>query len=215
LGLSLGVIPFVPVLIEAFAGFCRNALAYNSNHDNWGIPYFLRLMSLHPRFAPFAVPWLEAYGAIGRGLILLSVIATPLVFGPTGRLSAWSLTALSLALFLVIAPGFGIQYLVYVAPALFAVSPWLGFRYACLSGLFTGAVYFSFWDGSVPYYTLFVTRFPAATIPFGIVFGHGWLASSAKRSPKGSHAGLASALTGAQRSTYGSPKLIRLDVNAS
>jgi hypothetical protein len=175
LGLSLGAIPFVPVLIEAFAEFCRNALAYNSNRDNWGIPYFLRLMSLHPRFAPFAVPWLEAYGEIGRGLILFSVIATPLVFGPTGRLSAWSLTALSLALFLVIAPGFGVQYLVYVAPALFAVSPWLGFRYACLSGLFTGAVYFSFWDGSVPYYTLFVTRFPAATIPFGIVVW-AWLA---------------------------------------
>jgi hypothetical protein len=169
LGVSLGVIPFIPVLIETGAEFYRNAIAYNSNQDNWGIPFLLRNLSTHERFAPFIAPWVERYSSLGRQLILFSVCVAALVFGPSRRLSAWSLTALCLALFLVLVPGFGVQYLVYVAPMLFAVSPWLGFRYACLAGLFVGAVYLSFWDGSVPYHTQFAGNFPGATVPFGIL----------------------------------------------
>jgi hypothetical protein len=168
-GMSLGVIPFLPVLIEAGPDFYRNAIAYKSNRDNWGIAYLLRALHEHGRFAPLVGPWMERYDEIGRQLILVSVGVATVVFGPTRRLSAWSLTALCAALFLVLAPGFGVQYLVYVAPLLFAVSPWRGFRYACASGLFVGAVYLCFWDDSTPFHTHFRGDFPAAAVPFGLV----------------------------------------------
>jgi hypothetical protein len=169
LGLSLGVIPFVPVLIEAGPEFYRNAIAYKSNRDNWGIAYLLRTLSEHGRFAPLVGPWIERYDTLGRQLIVVSVGAAAIVFGPTRRLSAWSLTALCTALFLVLTPGFGVQYSVFAAPVLFAVSPWRGFRYACASGLFVGAVYLCFYNGSMPFHTQLKTAFPAAAVPFGVV----------------------------------------------
>ena len=48
-GLSVGAIPFIPVLLRAGTAFHRNAIAYNSNFDNWGIPFFIRLGEDEPQ----------------------------------------------------------------------------------------------------------------------------------------------------------------------
>ncbi len=47
-GLSLGAIPFIPVVLRVGPSFYRNAIAYNSNFDNWGIPFFIRLLEESP-----------------------------------------------------------------------------------------------------------------------------------------------------------------------
>ena len=48
-GLSLGAVPFVPVILRVGPAFYRNAIAYNSNFDNWGIPFFIRLLEENAR----------------------------------------------------------------------------------------------------------------------------------------------------------------------
>jgi Glycosyltransferase family 87 len=167
-GVALGVLPFVWLLIAVPAQFARNAIAYGSNQENWGIPFLLRSLAELP-FLHFHPLWERAYSVFGRLAILLSVGFTALLFGPTRRLSTAQLCTVSLTLFLVLAPGFGIQYLVYVAPVLFAVSAWRGFRYASLAGLFAGAVYWAFWTGSTPWFSEFPGGFPAQTVPFGVI----------------------------------------------
>ena len=42
---------------------------------------------------------------------------------PLGRWTRYELGTMGLALFLVLTPGFGVQYLVYVVPLLFASTP--------------------------------------------------------------------------------------------
>ena len=60
-GLSLGAIPFVPVILRVGPAFYRNAIAYNSNFDNWGIPFFIRLLEENPA-------WTGGRGATSRAL---------------------------------------------------------------------------------------------------------------------------------------------------
>lgn len=168
LGLGLGIVPFLPILWAVPPQFARNALAYSSNQENWGVRVLLGAAGAWRGAQPASL-FARAYGVLGRLAILGSVAWVAWSFGPSRRLSVAALTALSVALFLVLAPGFGVQYLVYAAPLLFAVSPWRGFRYACVAGLFAAAVYLSFWDGSRPYLTWFDGRYPLQTVPFGIL----------------------------------------------
>lgn len=168
LGLGLALLPFVVPMVTVPLDFLHRTVAYYPRAVDWGIPLLLKAASdVSPgRVISALMRW---YAALGRVLIIASIAACTLAFGPTRKLSTAALIALTFALFLCWAPGFGVQYLVYVLPALFAVSPWLGLRYACLAGYFVGSVYLSFWDGSRPYFTLFTGPFPPETMPFGLL----------------------------------------------
>jgi hypothetical protein len=64
------------------------------------------------------------------------------------------------ALFLVLTPGFGVQYTVFAVPVLFAWNlPWATL-YSWTVGIFIGSVYFSFWDHAFPLEAIFTGRFP-------------------------------------------------------
>jgi hypothetical protein len=174
-GATLGAAPFLPVLYLAGGGFVKNALLYRSNFDNWGIPLVIR------------TPW---YVAKSRGFTALQhalesvrdvyvELGTFVTIGAILWLSfrtrfvkntpVFECVALGFALFLLLAPGFGVQYTAILGPVLTAASLRWGLCWALLSGVFLLTAYFDFWTGTFPLYSHFYStlRIPAATVGVG------------------------------------------------
>jgi len=61
---------------------------------------------------------------------------------------------------LVLAPGFGVQYLVVLVPLLYAVNPRFANLYGAMAGLFLVAAYNHYWDRTFPVSSLFDSMFP-------------------------------------------------------
>ena len=153
-GLALGVLPFLPVLFAAGEGFLRNAVAYRSNFDNWGIPLFIRAAE-YVGAGSAVESWTQAYVRVGPILIVAGVLA----LAGYARRRQWSTAieraALGLAIFLILAPGFGVQYTAILGPVLLAVSQRYGAAWALTAGLFLLAVYTTFYTGGFPLYSHF------------------------------------------------------------
>src|SRR5262249_60325254 len=143
--------------------------AYNSNPENWGIGFFLNAAEQNPRFSAITTDVAHAYRDGARYLILGICV----VFGFWGRWARWNafrLSFLCLAAFLVFAPGFGVQYTVYVVPMLFAISLPQAVLYSWVSGLFILAVYFNFAQvHEYPLRSQFTTAYPPPASLFGLV----------------------------------------------
>lgn len=168
-GMALGALPFVPILIVAGKGFYRNVLAYKSFVDQWGIPLFLLQSQSSPRLRGIAQEWTAAYSVFGRYLTLLLPLAVAILAARSNRFDRYQLGALTLALFLIVAPGFGIQYTVAVVPLLFAVEVAAASVYSLVAGLFAAIVYFCFWDGKWPAASRFASQLPMAGALFGLI----------------------------------------------
>jgi hypothetical protein len=180
-GLAVGALPFIPVLIGAGGAFYRNALAYNPMVDQWGPALFLqafeewqfpqRWPEWHQWIERHRVDWLNWYHAHARHVILALVTRLAAASAVRrrrrgGRAASWDgyeLAAITCALFLVLTGGFGVQYLVYVAPLLFIVRPRAAVAYSLLAGLFLLVIYTQWWTGTVPMYSAFggPARMPA------------------------------------------------------
>ena len=76
------------------------------------------------------------------------------------RANRCDVAAGTFAIFLVFAPGFGVQYLVILVPLLFAARPRLATLFGLLAGTFLLAAYAIFWDGGVPLSSLVNHTFP-------------------------------------------------------
>jgi len=145
-GLVPGVLPFVPPLLFATSSFAHNALAYKSRMELWGIGYFL-LAGAPEGATPQAV---IAYRDGGRYLLLALVVGWSLIARIWRRWNRYEIATVTFALFLVFAPGFGVQYLVILLPLMFAARPRIAAIYGLFAGLFLLATYFVFWDGEFP-----------------------------------------------------------------
>lgn len=168
LALALGALPFLPFLVSSGTGFYAHAIAYNSNPDNWGIGFFLNSALQNPRFAAITVGLAQAYRAYARYLIMGICV----ILGGLARWRNWSayrLSFLCLAVFLVFAPGFGVQYTVYVVPLLFAMSLPQAVAYSLVSGFFILSVYFNFALPGFPLRSQFTGPYPLPTSLFGLV----------------------------------------------
>jgi len=174
-GLSLGAIPFLPILLASAAvrdGFRGNALAYNSNLDKWGIGFFLL-----PNGPDNMLPWdydpVHSAGVYyyfhGRYLILALVGAWSVASRLLGRWNLYEIAAVTFAVFLIFAPGFGVQYTCMVLPLLFVIRPKLATVYGTAAGLFLLAVYFINWTGEFPLFSYFHSLFPMPSPWFGIL----------------------------------------------
>jgi hypothetical protein len=168
-GVSLGVIPFIPYLLWHYQGFYKNALAYRSHSGGWGITFLMdQLASLHhlgPAGKKLSRFWVK------KGTLF--VLAWPLVLAALRRfkyphISARELAATTMLAFLVLAPGFGIQYLVYPAGLLFAVSLGSGAWFASVAGIYAFVMYASLWTGDTPYYSNFFVGQPLGARVFGV-----------------------------------------------
>jgi glycosyl transferase family 87 len=144
-GLSLGAIPFLPVVFRVGPAFYRNAIAYNSNFDNWGIPLFIRRAEDNPEWAMRAAQLHAWFVPSGRYLIIAAILALCAWSRWRRPLSTYQLAAGGLAAFLVLASGFGVQYTAILGSVLVAASLGWGLWYAVSAGAFIGSVYYLFW----------------------------------------------------------------------
>jgi hypothetical protein len=164
---SLAIVPFLPVLFGAGRAFYRNGIAYNSNPDEWGLLHVFWHVSEINRLGPIVESVTAFFAQTGRWMILgLAVLIGIAARG--GRRSAVQATTLVLATFLVLAPGFGVQYTVWIVPFLFAVAPLrTAIAYSLTGGIFLSLTYFHFWQGQFPAVSMFNDVYPPGAAIFG------------------------------------------------
>ena len=141
LGLAIGAAPFLPVLAKAAPSFAHNALAYNSSVNNWGVTVLLVLRQLFQgNFGATSVA-VDRYHDVGR-YVLFALIGGWAVLARVRNLwTRYEIAVVSLSLFLIFTPGFGIQYLAMVGLLLFACHPRIATLYAVSAGAFAAALY--------------------------------------------------------------------------
>ncbi len=155
-GLSLGVIPFLPYLLWHWQGFYEHALAYRSYANSWGIGLIGSKLSTTPHLRKFGVRLAVLWVEWGARVVLLG----PALLGLAQHfrrhpVSAREVAAASMLAFVVLTPGWGIQYLVYPAALLFAVSLSGGVWYSLAAGAYAYVTYASLWRGGRPYFSDF------------------------------------------------------------
>jgi hypothetical protein len=155
IGTSLGVIPFVPVALFHWQGFATRVLGWRSYPGEWGLTEIGRQIGLNPPFFQgayrFNMFWIEHGSLIVLGFPLLLGIAN--LWKP--RFSAPAIGACAFAGFLVLAPGWGVQYTVYLVPILFATHVGSALVYATCTGAYLLFVYAGLWTGTTPWYSDF------------------------------------------------------------
>jgi hypothetical protein len=168
-GLSLGVVPFIPVLIFAGDAFARDVLSYTPQFNRWGLPFLLYEMHQRGFHADFALSMMKVYYFNGRYTILAAVVVLSVVAWRSARWSPYELCAVSLAIFLILTPGFGVQYTVSVLPLLLVVSTWWGGLYSLVAGAFLLVVYWINWTGTFPMFSFFDGPFPMPAALVGVL----------------------------------------------
>ena len=141
LGSATAALPFLIGLIVAGAVFVKNVFGYGSSPGLWGG----QMLLVGFRSLPFTTnegvgsvqEWYLAYGKYVLVLAILLLSAYTL----RRKLGQAQLMAAVLTLFLLLTPGFGVQYTAYPAPLIFAVSLAWGMKFAVIAGLYIGLVY--------------------------------------------------------------------------
>jgi uncharacterized membrane protein len=112
-------------LITIPAVFLKDVIGYGSVWGVWGIPYLLRITG-NPAFAGIAMfepTRTESAVMLGLKLIIIpSVIAIAWRRRGMAPMNVFQTLALVWAIFFVFAPGFGAQYLVWLAPCFLVAS---------------------------------------------------------------------------------------------
>jgi len=169
LGLAAAAVPFLPVICRDFSSFYENVLAYNPPSNGWGINAFLLFgtkVGILARLAARAATW---YHVIGRYVLLVLVAAWAAAARRWQRWNRYELAAVTLAIFLVFTPGFGVQYIVPVGLLLFAVRPRMAAAYAIASGAFLLEIYLARSDGlRFPVLILVITQLSPAEALLGL-----------------------------------------------
>jgi hypothetical protein len=165
-GFALGMAPFLPPALTAGKAMFQNMISYNSLLDNWGLMALLIRGARSPASRWICRPLLEWWMACGRYVILLAVLGVALLSRYRRKMLMTEQAALGAALFLVLAPGFGVQYVVFAAPLLCFVDFPEGVRWGVTSGIFIGAVYWMFRVSWLPLQSIFHGPFEfPATVP--------------------------------------------------
>jgi hypothetical protein len=165
-GCAIAMIPFVPSALTAGGAMYQNMVAYNSRPDNWGVTGVLNALSVKwSSFGPVRECWLVA----GRYAIVIATTSLGLWARFRGRLRMTEQAALGAVLFLLLTPGFGVQYVVFAAPLLCLVDPKTGAVWGWMSGLFVGAVYWTFLVTGMPLQSKLMGIYPFPANAIGLV----------------------------------------------
>jgi hypothetical protein len=143
-GLAVGAAPFVVPALAAGPAMYRNMVGYNSNAVNWGFFAILHQCVGIPVLGKLAAAAGDAYLVAGRYVILAAITGVALLAKSRGSRPMAEQAALGAALFLLLTPGFGVQYVIFVAPLLCLVDLPQALRWGWVSGLFIGVVYWTF-----------------------------------------------------------------------
>ena len=169
LGLMLAILPFVPALLTCPEDLIRSVVQYTPRVENWGIPYVLGSSLGNAMLGSSMRKLMAWYMSVAKYLILALPLAAALYARLWRRLDLYEVYALSYACFLILAPGFSVQYTVFLCPVLFAVNLRWGTYYSLLAGLFIGLVYLSWWNGTIPAESIFRAQFPMPAPFFGVI----------------------------------------------
>jgi hypothetical protein len=140
-GLALGLTPFLPLVMFVWQAFYRNAIAYQPTAELWwGIHFVLSSAFDLPGVGPW-VRFVDAdYTRHGRYVIMAASLGLGF-WGRWSKRSAVEVAALAYAMFLFLAPGIGVQYLVLLVPVLVVTDLRRAAIWGLVAGLFLSAVY--------------------------------------------------------------------------
>jgi hypothetical protein len=167
---ALALVPYLPWLLTIPKDVYRNMVSYNSQQLEWGIYLFLKYAREHSLLSSHLNFITPRFIGDGRYLVLGAIAGASLLAFCCSRRFAYHVGALAWALFLVLTPGFGVQYAVCVVPLLFAASPGTATIYGAASGLlllfiYTANLTFKLpLHGYVQYYP-----FPPVAVAFGVL----------------------------------------------
>lgn len=168
-GFALASAPFLPPLLVAGAPMRQHVFGYNSAPGMWGLNLFLTDLAELRQVAPSVAVARTTFLADARFLILAAGVGVAIAGRARLREAQpkWvELGALVFCLSLVLAPGFGFQYLVWPLPLLFALDARRAGVTSLVSGVFLGGLYLYFWDGKSP-----ATSWCSVWPQFGVVWG--------------------------------------------
>src|SRR6266567_553656 len=167
-GLALGAAPFVVPALAAGHAMYRNMVVYNSFADNWGLLVILRAGVHIPVLGKFVAILKDAYLPAGRYFVLAAITLVALLSKFRGSRLMAEQAALGAALFLLLIPGFGVQYVIFVAPLLCLVNVPAALRWGWVSGLFIGLAYWSFRIPGTHFASLHSTHLPVQAWVIGV-----------------------------------------------
>ena len=158
-GLAIGAAPFVVPALSAGHAMYRNMVLYNSTTDNWGFLVILNHCAAIPVLGKLAAATRDAYLVAGRYVVLAAVTGVALLSKFRSRRPMAEQAALGAALFLLLTPGFGVRYVIFVAPSLCLVDLPQGLLWGWASGLFIGVVYWTWLVTAAHPISLFQNKF--------------------------------------------------------
>jgi hypothetical protein len=168
-GIALAIVPFVPLLVTSHQALYKNLLSYNSLNDEWGLNAFFNYGAFSGTVAPLAKALAAAYLPKGRYVILLAVGLLSIAAFFQRRWSSYELGALAWALFLILTPGFGLQYTVCIVPLLFAAHVKRAISYSIFAGIFIGIIYASVMSWTLPLRADLQIPFQPGAVLFGVL----------------------------------------------
>jgi len=110
----------------------------------------------------------DAYLLAGRYFVLAAITLVALLSKFRGSRLMAEQAALGAALFFLLTPGFGVQYVIFVAPLLCLVNVPAALRWGWVSGLFIGLAYWSFRIPGTHLASLHSTHLPVQAWVIGV-----------------------------------------------
>ncbi len=197
-GATVFLLLWVPVLVSRWHSFREQVLGYTGSAlREWGLPQFLTWVDL-----PGAGGWLAGPGRFG--ILLVSGLAAAAVAWrrPDAVVPA---AGLSLVLFLVLSPAFGMQYLVWPLAAAYLIDTAAATAYNVAASVFVVVVY-SHWSDAYPWrwYAAWAVPFSSSELVLMVLT---WVALAAVglaglRLMRGGVAGSTTALGGTRRWSF-------------
>jgi hypothetical protein len=148
----------LPFIWEFPKTIATSMLAYRGLYNYWGIAGISRLIGTDGGYQWYRRP--------GEVVALSAVAVAVAVVGHRGRRGdILRNCGLSAALFLLLTPGFGVQYLAYLVPWLAVARSYVRVAFGATSGAFLAALY-SWGSNGFPWYSanFFLTRFMPAHV---------------------------------------------------
>ncbi len=129
-GLALAGIPFLPPALSAASAMRQNILNYNPPVQDWGAVAFLGYATVKS--------W---YLGNGRFVVLAAIILFAVWSRFQRNLPVGNRLAVGCALWLILTPGFGLQYLIYEVPLLCLVDRGYALLWSCSAGAMLAVEY--------------------------------------------------------------------------
>jgi hypothetical protein len=146
---------FVPYLVVDRDSVARNIFQYGGLNGIWGIGHVMSSIFMNPEIEKGiregSYKLYQYHVLYGRFLIAAPLLLFSYFFVGRRHMSMMGACFLTFAWFLTITPGFGVQYLSWLAGFSVVWFPLLGGLFTFLGGYFLYRVY-SFWGGGTLYY---------------------------------------------------------------